>query len=457
MDLSKVSRLNPEKWHEKIEKSSDDLLIIDVRNYYESEIGRFEPSCRLEIEKFDESFDAIEETLKDVNKDKEIMLYCTGGIRCEKLSAYLSQAKGFKNVVSLEGGINNYAKYIKETGKKSFFKGKNYQFDNRNIYGNKDQSITDDILSNCEKCGIPSDYFRNCRNPACNTLIILCDKCNEEMNGTCSDDCNEKVHLSQDELLKYVKKVRSENSKHPIIRSSVYHKHITSKSRNYSTMRDKESGLYRITPKDILDYVEANSSSISNDIKRIFEPLKDFPGIEKSIGNYQGALLGILTKITKSNQILEIGTFLGFSALTLAENLANKDGTVITLEVNEEYAKIAQENFNKHPKGNQVQLIVGDAIVSLKELRNRQFDLIFIDGNKSGYISYYNYIMDNNMLSKNGVMIFDNVLFRGEVIDDTKFGKILNDFNGHLDRDERIVKSVLPIRDGITLVSLKNE
>lgn len=469
LDMSKTIRLDPEKWHEKIEKSnSDDLFVIDVRNYYESEIGRFEPSHRLEIEKFEESFDAIEETLKNVDKEKEIMLYCTGGIRCEKISAYLSQAKGFKNIVSLEGGINNYAKYIKETGKKSLFKGKNYQFDNRNISGNKDQSLTNDILSNCEKCGIPSDYFRNCRNPACNTLIILCDNCHDEMNGTCSDECNEKVHLDKEELLKYVSEVRSKHSKHPIIRSSVYHKHVMAKSKNYSTMsdkesglnrknystmRDKESGLYRITPKDILEYVEINSTSISNDIKSIFEQFKDFPGIEKSIGDYQGTLLKMIAKITKSNQILEIGTFIGFSALNLVENLQNNDGKVITLESNTEIAKIAQENFNKHPKGNQILLKVGNAIDTLKDLRNMKFDLIFVDANKSGYIEYYNYIIENKMLSDNGVMIFDNVLFRGEVIDKSRYGNILNEFNEYLREDKRTMKSILPIRDGITLVT----
>jgi UPF0176 protein len=116
-------------------------------------------------------------------KDKNIIMYCTGGIRCEKASAYMLH-NGFKNVFHLEGGIINYARQIKQDALDSKFIGKNFVFDDR-----LGERITDDIIAKCHQCGQPADAHTNCRNDGCHLLFIQCDTCTQKYNGCCSVEC----------------------------------------------------------------------------------------------------------------------------------------------------------------------------------------------------------------------------------------------------------------------------
>jgi UPF0176 protein len=125
------------------------------------------------------------------NKDKNIIMYCTGGIRCEKASAFMLHA-GFKNVYHLEGGIIQYAKQVKEQGLKNKFKGKNFVFDNR-----LGERITDEIIATCHQCGQPADTHVNCGNEGCHLLFIQCDACREKYNGCCSSACQEVLQLPE--------------------------------------------------------------------------------------------------------------------------------------------------------------------------------------------------------------------------------------------------------------------
>jgi len=125
------------------------------------------------------------------NKDKNIIMYCTGGIRCEKASAYMLH-HGFKNVFHLEGGIINYANQIKEEGLESQFKGKNFVFDDR--LGEK---ITEDIISKCHQCGAPCDTHTNCKNDGCHLLFIQCPSCAQAYAGCCTQACTDIVHLPE--------------------------------------------------------------------------------------------------------------------------------------------------------------------------------------------------------------------------------------------------------------------
>ncbi len=164
-------------------------VCVDMRNHYESEIGHFDGAVTPDVDTFRDSLDIIEEDLKDNKEDKNLLMYCTGGIRCEKASAYYKH-KGFKNVFQLEGGIIEYTRQVKDEGVENKFIGKNFVFDHRRA-----ERITDDVVSNCHQCGEPSDEHVNCENQACHLLFIQCTSCSEKMNTCCSEDCKEVASL----------------------------------------------------------------------------------------------------------------------------------------------------------------------------------------------------------------------------------------------------------------------
>ena len=171
-------------------------IVVDFRNHYESEIGHFKGAITPDVETFRESLPIINEQLKDFKEDKNLVMYCTGGIRCEKASAYFKH-QGFKNVFQLEGGIINYAKQIKEENLESKFIGKNFVFDHR-----LGERITDDIVSQCHQCGKPCDNHTNCENEGCHLLFIQCDECKNRMENCCSSECHEIIHLPLNEQVK---------------------------------------------------------------------------------------------------------------------------------------------------------------------------------------------------------------------------------------------------------------
>ena len=171
-------------------------IVVDFRNHYESEIGHFKGAITPDVETFRESLPIINEQLQDFKENKNLVMYCTGGIRCEKASAYFKH-QGFKNVFQLEGGIINYAKQIKEENLESKFIGKNFVFDHR-----LGERITNDIVSQCHQCGNPCDNHTNCLNDGCHLLFIQCDDCNTAMENCCSIECLEVTHLPLAEQVK---------------------------------------------------------------------------------------------------------------------------------------------------------------------------------------------------------------------------------------------------------------
>jgi|TARA_B110000967_G_scaffold133281_1_gene136053 UPF0176 protein len=166
--------------------------VVDMRNYYESEIGRFENAIIPNVETSKELLPEVKKILKGKEKD-QILLYCTGGIRCEKASAYLIES-GFKNVSQLSGGIIQYAHDIKEKDLESKFKGKNFVFDQR-----LGERVTDDIISNCHICGDVCDEHTDCKNDACHILFIQCLNCSEKYQGCCSTECQNFAALPTDQ------------------------------------------------------------------------------------------------------------------------------------------------------------------------------------------------------------------------------------------------------------------
>jgi len=180
-------------------------IVVDFRNHYESEIGHFKGAITPDVETFRESLPIINEQLQNHKEDKNLVMYCTGGIRCEKASAYFKH-QGFKNVYQLEGGIINYAKQIKEEGLESKFIGKNFVFDHR-----LGERITDDIVSQCHQCGKPCDNHTNCENEGCHLLFIQCDECKAAMENCCSSECREIIHMPLVDQVKLRRGVKNGN------------------------------------------------------------------------------------------------------------------------------------------------------------------------------------------------------------------------------------------------------
>jgi len=171
-------------------------ILVDMRNHYESEIGHFKNAITPDVDTFRDSLDIIEEDLKDHKEDKKLVMYCTGGIRCEKASAYYKH-RGFQQVYQLEGGIIEYARQVESEGLENKFKGKNFVFDHR-----RGERISDEIISNCHQCGKSCDVHENCANEACHLLFLQCEECKTEMDNCCSDACKEINSLSFEEQKK---------------------------------------------------------------------------------------------------------------------------------------------------------------------------------------------------------------------------------------------------------------
>ena len=170
-----------------------DTIVVDMRNHYESEIGHFTSAIKPDVDTFRESLPIIEKQLSEHKQDKKLLMYCTGGIRCEKASAYFKH-KGFENVYQLEGGIIEYTRQVKAEGLESKFIGKNFVFDHR-----LGERITDDIVSQCHQCGKPCDVHTNCVNEGCHLLFIQCEACKTAMEGCCSSECVAVIHLPEEE------------------------------------------------------------------------------------------------------------------------------------------------------------------------------------------------------------------------------------------------------------------
>jgi UPF0176 protein len=172
--------------------NSKDTIVVDMRNHYEYEVGHFENALEVPSDTFREQLPIAAEMLQH-QKDKNIIMYCTGGIRCEKASAYLLH-KGFKNVFHLEGGIIQYANTIKEKNLPNKFHGKNFVFDDR-----LGETISSEIIARCHQCGKASDTHINCKSEACHLLFIQCNECTRRYDGCCSEECQRVYNLPPEE------------------------------------------------------------------------------------------------------------------------------------------------------------------------------------------------------------------------------------------------------------------
>jgi len=199
--------LNVEEWNNQL--SDPNTVVVDMRNHYESEVGHFEGAICPDVDTFREELHIVEDILQN-DKDKKVLMYCTGGIRCEKASAYMKH-KGFENVYHLEGGIIKYARDAKANNLDIKFKGVNFVFDERLA-----ERISDEVIAACHQCGEPFDHHTNCLNLGCHILFIQCNKCKEKYENCCSEECQNITHLSEEEQKELRKKT-------PVVRN-VYKK-----------------------------------------------------------------------------------------------------------------------------------------------------------------------------------------------------------------------------------------
>lgn len=172
----------------------ENTIVVDMRNHYEYEVGHFVKAIEIPSDTFREQLPMAVDMLKD-KKDKNIIMYCTGGIRCEKASAYMLH-HGFNQVYHLEGGIINYAREAKAAGLETRFIGKNFVFDDR-----LGERITEDVISKCHQCGKPADTHTNCKNDGCHLLFIQCDACAATFDGCCTAECKTVYKLPIEEQI----------------------------------------------------------------------------------------------------------------------------------------------------------------------------------------------------------------------------------------------------------------
>ena len=193
-DVTNVGQhLDAKSWNNALEKGA---TVVDMRNHYESEIGKFKGAICPDAETFKEELPKVKKMLEG-KEDEQILLYCTGGIRCEKTSAYLKH-HGFQDVNQLHGGIIDYARQLdKDVTLNNNFVGKNFVFDER-----RGERISEDVISSCHQCSEPFDTHVNCRNVNCNLLFLQCDSCKEKYENCCSIECIEIVNLPIDEQKK---------------------------------------------------------------------------------------------------------------------------------------------------------------------------------------------------------------------------------------------------------------
>lgn len=209
-DVTNVgNHLDAVSFNEAIENPN--TIVIDMRNHYESEVGKFENAICPDADTFRDALPKAVDLVKG-KEDQKVLLYCTGGIRCEKASAYFRH-HGFKDVSQLYGGIIEYAREVKQKGLPSHFIGKNFVFDER-----MGERITEDVISHCHQCDKISDRHVNCANDDCHLLFIQCEECSDKYNGCCTPRCQEIAALPLEEQIK-LRKGKIKKNAHSVYKS----------------------------------------------------------------------------------------------------------------------------------------------------------------------------------------------------------------------------------------------
>jgi predicted sulfurtransferase/predicted O-methyltransferase YrrM len=399
----------PEQWHKLLVEANgggagaDKPIVLDCRNSYESDVGRFVGSEPAGTKNFRETWDWLETRLDGVPAATPIMTFCTGGIRCAKVNAYLEQKMGFTNTSRLAGGIVSYARMLRAQNRtrESQFKGVNHVFD-----GRVGEAVTDDVLDRCINCGAPCNIQTDCANVRCarsfeTRIFVQCPDCASRLVGACSHECRDVVLAAAPSA------------------SFPYQQEPTG--------RDVELDPLVAAPAVRTGRVDrqhdaAYADAMSGDEPPLLAELRAetearFPSRSHMVsGPLEASLLRMLVGLTNSRRLLEIGTFTGYSALHMARGLPD-GGVLVTCERDEEVAAVAASYFARdRTHGGKIDLRLGPARETLDAIAaagEAPFDLVFLDADKN-YSGYYELLM-GGVLRVGGLMVVDNVLFRGQV------------------------------------------
>lgn len=491
------NEIDPEEWHNKLsftEDQSGNTLILDCRNEYEQSIGSFLSSEPLQVSSYSKSFEYLDELQPKLKQKDEILIYCTGGVRCVKIGAYLKQKLNIENVGMLKGGITAYSKYINKNKLQSKFKGTNFVFDSR--IGVK---IENEPIGTCMYCNVKTHVQQNCSNPCCNKLIIICESCKEKNQNSCSEECKDYHFLDQIRQKQIRQKCAQVFASLPNYderkdRFPVYKNLLKEfqQTRSYSTMKKSElnekidfvefnhhDSIIKREKYKIDEYCSSYSSPLPKILFSIEESTKEkFPKTWGNICGYDVAqFLSFLVKSRNCKKILEIGCFTGYSTIALASAFNESTNSIIdTCDISEECISITNSNVNEffktttheNCKINVYNKSGLDLLNDLKLSSNfKPYDFIFIDANKSQYKDYYSFIIDNDLLDRNGILVFDNILFKSLVLPDSSLlddvpkrllsiGKKLHAFTQFVHEDARTTQQIVQIRDGLLLVSRVN-
>ncbi|ETW00149.1 hypothetical protein H310_07556 [Aphanomyces invadans] len=465
LDMSnRGQELSPREWHDALDDPRP-KRVFDCRNYYEHDVGRFDHAERIMVETFKETFATLDEMLQDTPTDTTCMIYCTGGIRCEKVGAYLTQ-KGYTDVKRLEGGIVHYAQFIKQhTDIQSKFKGRNFVFDQR--LSNINTAITDDVLAHCYTCGQPCNTHTNCSNTMCHGLILQCANCAISFDGACSLRCQNMKHVmdqqSREQRRTFAQQYAYQFQHHLVpngrIRPGPPARTPSGGHRSFSS--------YSVQPsEELYQYVVATTSSLDKHTLHQLRALRSAIDRDwsqdltaKMIPEALAAYLHFLLKSSGAASVLEIGSFVGYSALAMALALPDPRH-LVTCDIDPKAHAWASQYFKTANIPIDLRLQDGFEVVESLAAAHRQFDFIFVDGNKAGYTALYEAILDRQLLTPHGFVVFDNTLFRGQVVNHAmgqghpkeKVAAKLAAFNQRVASDTRTHSFVLPLWDGLTMV-----
>ncbi|KAK4531093.1 hypothetical protein CCYA_CCYA06G1950 [Cyanidiococcus yangmingshanensis] len=435
LDLTQVGReLSPAEWQKALEDPH--AILLDVRNDYETQLGTFQSAGDarpLNTRTYRETWKALEERLANEPRDRRVLTFCTGGIRCVKAAAYLQSRLGFQRVERLGGGIVSYAAEAKRHGWEPKFKGSVYVFDER-----LKAPVTNDVLSRCETCGGPTQDILHCAHVPCHRRLIQCPNCRHRLSGCCSSECQRGLELA--------------------LASATNELHWYTQSMNRTAPWGTEASILK---------------------ELAAETYRSFPQAAHMMsGPVQGALLQAVARLLRAQRVLEIGTFTGYATLCFAGAMGpNNVNQVVTVERDPESADIAEHFFQRATEGMApIRLYRGAALDVLQLLWEHEeppFDLIYLDADKRQYIAYYEFILERRLLAPHGALLVDNVLFRpvygkqrhadledvelGDraeriALRSTKLMQAVHEFNKHVQEDARVTQVILPIRDGVSII-----
>ncbi|CAM9524683.1 unnamed protein product [Scytosiphon promiscuus] len=367
----KVGRgLSPEEWHEMMERE-EGATVLDCRNSYESTVGTFDRALPLETSFFRESWGELERLVGNTDRDAPIMTYCTGGIRCVKIAAYLEQEMGFTNVTRLEGGIVSYSKFAKERGLESKFKGVNYVFDKR--MGDK---VTGDMLSKCHQCGEPCADHTNCANPCCHARLIQCQSCASEYNACCSRGCDQQQ--SRADLRASLMRAEREAMGLPPAPAPVSPGAASAAAagvgaeglRGARAEEEEEKLMWLVWP--------FQDPTLNLMFDRAFDEFRDssptVEGDERSVEGDSSRLIGIVSRLGGSKRALAVGLgsggLAGRSCLQQLAGALGEGGELVAVEASSEAASAARGlSLVSQARGYSVSVLVGDERTILEGMR----------------------------------------------------------------------------------------